>query len=460
MTQYVPHSLVLALTLFMGNCTSAMQNLVDSSIEPNGRQDEACQDENDGIGASSNISSPFDQDSHSTVFNFGSPIIEHGNDYHPSTILPDDLELSFITSLSGSTSSSEQNRNLSSLDDIFDRCLSPMIFHFGSIITQNENDYLGADPGFSSPFDQDSHFTVVRSGSVIIEDGNGHLPLTILPNDPGPGLDHDQNAMPASSTGQALNNVTRSTGSTLSVDRGLAQAASESVAAAGYQHIERQLRRKQRKRSHSLTPDEGEHKRRRVESPHPRRRRAESSTVVNGTPMEEKRLWECGSDPFNWSVECVLFALTSPLSMDFDPPIDLPSTQRDKLVDFISRHRIDGYSLLLCTDHNAMRNYGITEPVHHRALGEYIVRFRFHSEGYNLYCRKNKLPKNFSAELLIDAAQTGGLVERTMTQLRVAMKRVRVEERTVYLLHLPVGCIEVVKGEDGRLNFSLQITTS
>ena len=285
---------------------------------------------------------------------------------------------------------------------------------------------------------------------------------------PGPILDQmeiNYSRPPAPLNDQAFNDISLSRGPTGNLGWGLAQGISES-ASPSRSPDRQQPRQRRRGRSRSSTPASRVYKRRRLDSPFSHSVQFKPSTLVSDTAIDLNPFEVFKSDPFDWSVERVLFVLTSPRSIDLnDYPIKLPSSEAclpraDLLVKFIWRGRIDGYNLLLCTDRNAMRNSGITEPAHHRALGEYIVKFRTRSPGYRGYCWKNNHPRNFSATRLIDAAQVKDVVEREweiyMEKAKEALSRVRVRDETVCCLHYPIGCIEARKREYGQLEYTLQ----
>ena len=122
-------------------------------------------------------------------------------------------------------------------------------------------------------------------------------------------------------------------------------------------------------------------------------------------------------------------------------------------------HHINGYNLLLCVDDMVMRHCGIIEPAHRQALGQYIVRFRRRSPGYQSYCYDKKHPVNFTPERLIDTAELKGVREKELQayvkSAKMVMKRVRSKEGIIHIIHCPIGSIKVSKGKDRQLKYTL-----
>ena len=133
---------------------------------------------------------------------------------------------------------------------------------------------------------------------------------------------------------------------------------SESVIATRDQDTKHQPGDAQRKRSLLSTPDTREHKRRRrLDNPFPPHVRARLSTNsthnLDSILVGFKRRDVFSMDPFTWSADFVLFALTSSQSIDLE--LDLPSSDArlpscGKLHKMIFGHHINGYNLLLCVD--------------------------------------------------------------------------------------------------------------
>lgn len=225
------------------------------------------------------------------------------------------------------------------------------------------------------------------------------------------------------------------------------------------------LRKQPLKRSQSPSSDTGigNRKRRRLANPTTRNTPPTSFPIINEKSSHDQALEVYSSDPFYWSLESVLFALTSEASIDLvrsmnDSGKHYPLPPRKTLEDFIIHNNIDGYNLLLCTDALAMCNYAITHRAHQNALGKYIVRFRRRSPGYCGYCFQHRHPENFTADRLIDEDEFSDMYDRVQGYLRSLvmglMYQPPIDIGMQYILHYPIGAIRVVKTQDGNMNYT------
>ena len=266
----------------------------------------------------------------------------------------------------------------------------------------------------------------------------------------------------ASQKDQAFMSRTLSPKSNASVNRALTKRSSGSEVTTGPQVTESMTVLEQRMRSALPMLIFGGHKRRcRPGRPVPPESSQSSALETDdrfvedadGRFVEVDKYDVYSSDPFHWSEEFVLFALTSSKSIDHEVPmprrdVRLPACK--KLRYFILGFHVNGYNLLLCTDKMAMDHCGIPEPADQQALGEYIVRFRRRSPGYQSYCYEKGYPVNLSAEKLINTAEmTKDVIEQQfgdfMREAEGVMKQVQVKTGTVYVAHSPLGSIEITR---------------
>ncbi len=173
-----------------------------------------------------------------------------------------------------------------------------------------------------------------------------------------------------------------------------------------------------------------------------------------------------GTDPLDWTPQNVFYLLTHYRDLDtiFIPLNSLPALPSAALLSAtLTKHPIDGYKFLLCTNDLALHYYGIKDPGGRLALGILIAGMRQRSPKYRRYCYENGQPLNLEPASLID---TTSLYEGKRLQERIGTcvtavkkallsrkgKRLELEQYWFF----PIGCIYVDE-KDGILNFSYMV---